>query len=216
MIHRTIAAALLLGLASQVLAGEFVSPAYDQAAGMAAGRNADATYDGSAARTAVQAQVDGAVATGGLAVETSPAAVTPASRPALTAAAVPEPAKAPAKGKFFSGRSLLFGAGGAAVGAGVGWFLGGPIGAVVGALAGFAIGFLLSKILPKLQPERRIRYFARRPAQWAGLLSLWERRSEPFVSSGRMNCVFLLTTPIAAVISIKIAPRPGIPGERTT
>jgi hypothetical protein len=147
MIHRTIAAALLVGLASQVLAGEFVSPAYDQAAGMAAGRNADTTYDGTAARTAVQAQVAGAVTTGGLAVETPPAAITPASRPALTANAVPQPAKAPAKEKFFSGRSLLFGAGGAAVGAGVGWVFGGPIGAIIGAIAGFAIGFLLSKIL---------------------------------------------------------------------
>jgi hypothetical protein len=147
MIHRTIAAALLVGLGSPVLAGQFASPAYDQAAGMAAGKSADAAYDGSTARTAVQTQVAGALATGGLAVETPPATLTAASRPALTAASVPEPTKDATKGKFITKQGLLWGAGGATVGAGVGWFLGGPIGAVIGGLAGFAIGFLLSKIL---------------------------------------------------------------------
>ena len=145
MIHRTIATALLIGLASPVLAQKFASPTYDQAAGMAAGKSADATYDGGPARSAVQTQVSGALTTGGLAVE--PPSVTAASRPGLAAAKVPEPGKESSKGKFFTTRGLLFGAGGAAAGAGIGWLLGGPIGAVIGALAGFVIGFALSKIL---------------------------------------------------------------------
>lgn len=144
MIHRTIAAALLVGLAVPVLAG---GPALDQATGLANGRSADAAYDGTPARTAVQTQVNGALTTGGLAVETPPAAVTSASRPTLTAAAVPSPDKAAEKEPFVTKRGLLWGAGGAVVGGGIGWFLGGPIGAALGALAGFAIGFALSKVL---------------------------------------------------------------------
>ncbi|HEX4046486.1 MAG TPA: hypothetical protein VH309_01555 [Elusimicrobiota bacterium] len=146
MIQRAIVAALLAGLASPVLAGQ-LGPAYDQAAGLAAGKSADATYDGGPARAAVQAQVAGAVQAGGLAVETPSAATAPSAlRPALTADVVP-PAPEPSKGKFLTVHGVLFGVGGAAVGAGVGWVLGGPIGAALGALAGFAIGFLLSKLL---------------------------------------------------------------------
>ena len=153
MIHRTIAAVLLAGLASPVLAQK-MGPAYDQAAGLAAGHSADAAYDGSAARTPVQpqrtpvqTQVDGALATGGLAVERPPETVPPTVRPALTDSAVPEPSRSGDNGKFFTKKGLMYGAGGAAAGAGIGWFLGGPLGAVIGALAGFAIGFALSKLL---------------------------------------------------------------------
>ena len=148
MIHRTIAAALLAGLSSQALAGQFAGPAYDQAAGMAAGKSADAAYDGRPAQTAVRAQVAGALTTGGLSVEASPAA----TNPALMASAVPQPLQAAKKGNFFTKPGVLFG-GGVAAGAGLGWYLGhlgglgGPLGAVIGALAGFAIGFLLSKVL---------------------------------------------------------------------
>jgi hypothetical protein len=146
MIHRTIAAALLVGLASSVWAG---GPAMDQATGLATGRSADTAYDGSPARAAVQTQVNGALTTGGLAVETPPSALASASRPSLTAAAVPSPAKDASKGPLITKRGLLWGAGGAAVGGGIGWFAGGPIGAIIGALAGFAIGFVLSKLLHK-------------------------------------------------------------------
>ncbi|HXT00454.1 MAG TPA: hypothetical protein VN915_07245 [Elusimicrobiota bacterium] len=151
MIHRTIAVALLAGLASPVLANTTpTGPAYDQAAGLAAGRSADAVYDGGAARTPVQVQVDGALQTGGLAVERPPETVPPSARPALTdATAVPEPSHAAGGGKFFSKTSLLYGAGGAAAGAGIGWLFGGLLGAAIGAAAGFLIGFALSKLLKK-------------------------------------------------------------------
>lgn len=147
MIHRAIAAALLTGLVSPVLAGQFAGPAYDQAAGLAAGRSAEAAYDGSAVRTPVQTQVDGALKTGGLAVERPPETVPPSVHPAAAADTVPEPSRDGEKGKFFTKRGLTVGAGGAAAGAGIGWFLGGPLGAAIGALAGFAIGFVLSKLL---------------------------------------------------------------------
>jgi hypothetical protein len=149
MIHRTIAVALLAGLASPVLANPApaTGPAYDQAAGLAAGRSADAVYDGGAARTPVQAQVAGALQTGGLAVERPSEAAPSTMRPALTDAAVPEPSHAAGGGKFFNKTTLLYGAGGAATGAGIGWLLGGLLGAAIGAAAGFAIGFLLSKVL---------------------------------------------------------------------
>jgi hypothetical protein len=147
MIHRTIAAVLLAGLASPVLAQRSPGPAYDQAAGLAAGRSPDAAYDGGAARTPVQTQVDGALKTGGLAVERPPETVPPSMRPALTDSAVPEPARTADNGKFFSKTSLLYGAGGAAAGAGIGWLFGGLLGAAIGALAGFVIAFAVSKLL---------------------------------------------------------------------
>lgn len=153
MIHRTIAVVLLAGLASPVLA-QTMGPAYDQAAGLAAGHSADAAYDGSAARTPVQpqrtpvqTQVDGALTTGGLAVERPPETVPPTVRPALTDSTVPEPSRNGENGKFFTKKGLMWGAGAAVVGGGIGWWLGGPLGAAIGALAGFAIGFLLSKLL---------------------------------------------------------------------
>ena len=148
MIHRTIAALLLTGLASPVLAASLAGPAYDQAAGMAAGKSADAAYDGSTARTAVRTQVDGAVKTGDLAVEKPSAEAPTTVRTAPTTAAVPEPAHDAAKGPFFTRRATVAGGAGAAAGAVAGFFLGGGLfGAAIGALAGFAIGFALSKML---------------------------------------------------------------------
>jgi len=149
MIHRTIAAALLIGLASPALAGV----AMDQANGLTTGRSPDAVFDGSAPRAAVQTQVDGALKTGDLAVEAPPvppASVTGAAHTASYAAApVPEPTQDGTKGKFFTKRGLTIGVGGAVAGGAIGWLLGGPIGAAIGALAGFAIGFLLSKLLKR-------------------------------------------------------------------
>ena len=144
MINRTIVATLIVGLASSAFAAQFASPAYDQAT--AATRGADTTYDGSVTRTAVQTQVSGSMTTGGLTVETP---TTTGVRSDLTVSSIPEPSQDEphAKGKFFTKRGFLFGAGGAAVGVGVGWLLGGPIGAVIGGFAGLAIGFFLSKIL---------------------------------------------------------------------
>ena len=147
MIHRTIAAVLLATLASPVLAQRSTVPAYDQAAGLAAGHSPDAAYDGSAARTPVQAQVSGALKTGGLAVERPSETVPSSMHPALTDEAVPEPTRTADNGKFFSKTSLLYGADGAAAGAGIGWLFGGLLGAAVGALAGLVIGFTLSKLL---------------------------------------------------------------------
>lgn len=154
MIHRTIAVALLAGLASPVLANPApaTGPAYDQAAGLAAGRSAEAVYDGGAARTPVQVQVDGALTPGGLAVEAPrpPQTVPPTSRPAtLDQELPPPPTPDDGGGKFFSKTSLLYGAGGAAAGAGIGWLFGGLLGAAIGAAAGFAIGFVLSKLLKR-------------------------------------------------------------------
>jgi hypothetical protein len=144
MIQRAIAAALLVGLVSPAFAQK-MGPAYDQAAGLAAGKSPDAAYDGSAARTAVQVPPPGAAASAAAAVETTPAAT--AIHPNLEASKVPEPDAA--KGKFFTKAGLKFGAVGALTGGAAGWILGGPIGAAIGIVAGFAIGFLLSKVLRK-------------------------------------------------------------------
>jgi hypothetical protein len=142
---RTTVAALLLLLAAAAHATDAAGPAYTQAADLAAGRTpATVGYDGSAARLAVQEQVGGALTTGGLTV---PAVQPSVARNMLAPHVVPPPAESTEKPAFFSGHSLMFGAGGAAVGAAAGWFLGGPIGALIGAAAGFAIGFLLSKFL---------------------------------------------------------------------
>jgi hypothetical protein len=150
MERRALVAVLLAALAAPVLAGQFADPAYNQAADMASGRTpANAGFDGSPARAALNAQVNGALDTKGL---TPPAAIPSAPPEAgLTAASVPAPDE-PAEpkgffGRLFSGGSLLAGAAGGAAGAAAGWFLGGPLGALIGAAAGFAISFLLSKLL---------------------------------------------------------------------
>src|SRR6185312_2831440 len=145
MIHRTIAVALLAGLAAPALANTPpTGPAYDQAAGLAAGHSADAVYDGGAARTPVQVQVDGALTQGGLAVEHP---VPPAVIKADVPPDLPPPPSPPSDSGLFNKTSLMYGAGGAAVGGGIGWLFGGLLGAVIGAVAGFAIGFVLSKFM---------------------------------------------------------------------
>jgi hypothetical protein len=150
MINRTIAVALLAGLASPVLAGAFPSPALEQVTGMSNGsKSANNTYDGSLTQTPVQAQTAGSISNA--APAEAPAVTTP-SRQAL-AADVPAPPKAAAKGSFIKNlinkRSLMMGAGGAVVGGGVGFLLGGPLGAAIGAIGGFLIGLVLSKVLHK-------------------------------------------------------------------
>jgi hypothetical protein len=76
MIHRAIAAALLVGLGLSARAGQVAGPAYEQAQSLAGGRTqADAAYDGKTpAVGTVQAQTAGALATGGLAVQDPAAA----------------------------------------------------------------------------------------------------------------------------------------------
>ena len=140
MIRRTIAAALLTGLAAPILAGQFAGPAYDQAAGMAAGRSAGEAYDGNTTRPAVQIPPARIPATDSLAVETAPAAALPAiARPGLATIAVPEPTREARTDEFPAERED---GGSRRVPP-----LGGCIGAAVGALSGCGIGFLLSKLL---------------------------------------------------------------------
>jgi hypothetical protein len=159
MINRTIAVALLAGLASPVLAGAFLGPAYDQANGINTVKSADSTFDGSTPRTAVQAPVAGAQPAGVPAVTAPLAATVTAAPPALSTEALAAE-KSQTKGSFvknleakakgiFNKRSLELGAGGAMAGAGLGFLFGGPLGAVVGALVGFGIGLVLSKMLHK-------------------------------------------------------------------
>jgi len=143
MIQRTFVAALLAGLASPVLAAQLVGPAYNQATGMAMGKNPDAAYDGSPARTELPGQI-AAAPTPVLAAETSPAA-TSAARPALTAD-IPEPPRTNAQTTFWR-NNLVLGVVGITSGARVGWILGGPVGAVVGAFVGFSISFAVSTLL---------------------------------------------------------------------
>jgi hypothetical protein len=138
MNRRTIAAALLVGLASPVLA-QRAGPAYDQAAGIASGRSADAAYDGSAARMPVQPQ-----AAVPFASDARPAASTnvmEVSRPPLTDTYIPNPAAAPAYAPDFIKAPEPAGAENGVPASG------GPIGAAVGAFAGLSIGFFLSKLL---------------------------------------------------------------------
>lgn len=143
MTHRTVVAALLAGLASPALAAQLVGPAYNQAAGMAAGKNPDAAYDGSPARTELQSPTSAAPAAV-LAAETSPASAS-AARPALTAE-IPEPPRTNAQTNFWKNNFVL-GVVGIASGARAGWILGGPVGAVVGAFIGFSISFAVSTLL---------------------------------------------------------------------
>lgn len=150
MDRRTIAAALLLGLALPAAAAAggpgFQSETYNEASDMAGGRaSANAVYDGSAQRDPVRGEVSGALATGGLAVPTPPAPAK--ARDVLRPADVPAPETA--HEGLFNSRSLAFGAGGAAVGGVIGWLVGGPLGGLIGAAVGFAIGFVLSKFLKK-------------------------------------------------------------------
>lgn len=116
-------------------------------------------FDGSVERTGdvgdprIRRASDGALETGGLTVNKD-VRMFPAMK-----AEVPAPSlgqdKEGAKdkpgffSKLFSGKGLLYGAGGALAGAGIGWLVGGPIGAVIGGLLGAVGGFFLSKLLAK-------------------------------------------------------------------
>jgi hypothetical protein len=147
MIRRAIAATFVLGLtASAAFAGPVTTPAYNEASDLAAGKPANAAYDGNTARGAVAGEVNGALKTGDLTVPPAPtAAVT--SHDVLRPAAVPSPDKESKKEGFFSARSLIMGGGGAVIGGEIGWLFGGLLGAAIGAVAGLAIGFALSKFL---------------------------------------------------------------------
>ncbi len=142
MIRRTIAAALLAGLAAPALAGQFASPTYDQAAGLANGKvQADASYDGSAARAALAPSVAAA----------APAAptqtiLTPV-RPAFAPEEVPAPSPEAAERKISSVRHVLYGADAAPARNGQGRALLALGGALTGVATGFGIGFAMSKML---------------------------------------------------------------------
>jgi hypothetical protein len=136
MIRRTIAAALLAGLGSPVLASQFASQTYDQAANLANGKTqSNAAYDGNAARGAVPFPAAAAA-------PTAPAQtiLTPA-HPAAAEAPVPAPSPE-ATEKLFGVRNVLYG-GGAPVENG----LGRPLGALAGVAVGLGIGFAMSKLL---------------------------------------------------------------------
>lgn len=145
MIRGTIAAALLVGLASSAALAAPVGPAYNQAADLAAGKNAGSVYDGSSGRGLIREEVNGAMMKGELAV---PAVSTHAAtgRDLLKDAAVPAPDKSTDEG-FFSGKSLKMGGGGAILGAFLGFLLGGPMGALIGAGVGLGLGFATSKFV---------------------------------------------------------------------
>lgn len=151
MIRRTIAAVLLAGLSSPLLAAvQFANTgqAYDQAASLSTGKSLSTMYDGGAAHgSSVQVPAPGASATDATAAQNAPSVQAPAISSAESLK-VPSPDKDGGKsGLFgFSRRSLLYGSGGAALGA-IAGSPGGVVGALVGALIGFAIGYLLSKIL---------------------------------------------------------------------
>ena len=141
MIRRTIAAALLAGLVSPALAGPFAGPAYDQAAGLASGKNqADAAYDGGPVHDAVAAPMTGDLRK--IPVRTA----LPAAYPSLEAASVPAPAKEET-GKLLSVHNVLYGTDGAPAGKGLGRPLGAAGGALAGAVVGLGIGFAMSKLL---------------------------------------------------------------------
>lgn len=148
-------AATLLALGGTALAGP--TPAYREARGMGNGEVPLATgFDGTrvSGRDAIAVASDGALKTGNLAVVEAKAAPRGAAY-----AEVPAPelkpdapgAKEKKSGGFFSnlfsGKGLMYGAGGALAGAGVGFLLGGPIGAIIGGLVGALGGLLLAKFL---------------------------------------------------------------------
>lgn len=146
--------ATLLSLAGSAWAAS--GPAYREARGMGTGEvPLAAGFDGSRqGRDAIEVSAQGALKTGGLTVTEAKAAPRGAAY-----AEVPAPelkkdapgAKEKKSGGFFSnlfsGKGLMYGAGGALAGAGVGFLLGGPIGAIIGGLVGAVGGFLLSKLL---------------------------------------------------------------------
>jgi hypothetical protein len=147
MIHRrTVLAALLTGLALATAASAApMGRSYGQAADLAAGKPADAAYDGSSARGAVSEDVKGALNPGELVIpKVSTVAAT--GHDVLRPAVVPAPEKAEKEG-FFSANSLKMAGGIGILGALVGFLAGGPAGMLIGAAVGAGIGFLMSKLL---------------------------------------------------------------------
>ena len=162
MVNRTALTALLLALAAPSWAS---NGALQEARTL--NNTGPASYDGGctggscgAEESAIRTSSSGALKTGGLTVVKDRQA-----RPTMFAG-VPDPKLADDKPgakdkpgffkKLFSGKGLMYTAGGAAAGAGLGWLagaaigsVGGPIGAVVGALVGGLFGFLLSKMMAK-------------------------------------------------------------------
>jgi hypothetical protein len=139
MIRRTIAAALLAGLASPVLAGQFASPSYDQAASLANGKaQAGAAYDGSVARGAVAAPVAGSL-------RTTPQTPLTSAHTSLQTMPVPAP-ETEAAGKLPIVH-VLYGTEGTPAGNGASNPLGAAGGALAGAAIGLGIGVAMSKFL---------------------------------------------------------------------
>ena len=164
MIYKTAAAALLLALSAPSYAE---NRPLGEARTMAGGKSALSGYDGGCSGGSCGAEdlsvcadetcrinrsAGSALKTGGLPVaEVKPRPVMRAEVPAPKLGADKEGAK-DKPGFFsnlFSGKSLMYGLGGAAAGAGVGFLLGGPIGALIGGLLGAVGGFFLSKLLAK-------------------------------------------------------------------
>lgn len=151
MIHRTIVAALLIGLASSSGAAAFNSQTYDKAKDLSAGKTAaNLAYDGSLLKTAAPVTVPPA----GSAAETVPTTPKPAGH---KEAAVPKPSVSQDGEHHLPPidvvESMVTGAGILGVaGFAAGFMLGGgPAGAAVGAFLGMAAGagiaYLLSKKL---------------------------------------------------------------------
>lgn len=162
MLKATMFAATLTLLAGSAHAG--ATAAYRDARGMgtgevplAAGFDGASTRDAAACkdgRCAIDAATTGAMKKGGLAMAEAKAAPQGAAYAEVPAPELNEDApgaKEKKSGGFFSnlfsGKGLLYGAGGALAGAGVGFLLGGPIGALIGGLVGAIGGLLLAKFL---------------------------------------------------------------------
>jgi hypothetical protein len=140
MIRRTIVAALLAGLASPVLAGQFASPSYDQAANLANGKaQAGAAYDGSVARGAVAAPIAGSL-------RTTPQTPLSSVHPSLQTMPVPAP-ETETSAQLPNVRHVLYGNDGAPAENAPSNPLGAAGGALAGAALGLGIGVAMSKFL---------------------------------------------------------------------
>lgn len=152
MVNRTALALLLLAAAAPSW-GDAIGDAQRLSGGGAR------TFDGGVERAGdvgdprIRRASDAALETGGLVVNKD-AGLRPAMKAEVPAPSLGEDREGAKDkpgffSKLFSGKGLLYGAGGALVGAGAGWLVGGPIGAVIGGLLGAVGGFFLSKLLAK-------------------------------------------------------------------